>query len=133
MQKARYVVNISWLSLLINVIFCIILMLFMSHTGIALASSISVFFQLFILHRYLKTLGIRIPREHKNQFKKMIVASAVMGVALLPFANLKLWEKGFTARSCTVLFMSVMCGIILYFGILWAMGMRGLPQRQREG
>jgi putative peptidoglycan lipid II flippase len=133
MQKARYVVNISWLSLLINVVFCISLMPFMSHAGIALASSISVFFQLFILHRYLKSSGIMIPEEHKKQFKKMMAASVVMGVALLPFANLKLWEKGFSPRSCSVLLLSVVCGIILYFGTLWIMGMRSLPQgRGRE-
>jgi putative peptidoglycan lipid II flippase len=130
MQKAKYVVNISWLSLAVNVVFCVILMQFMSHAGIALASSISVFFQLFILHRYLKRSGIRIPKEHKKQFRKMMVASAVMGIALLPFANLKLWEKGFTAKSSAALFLSVIFGIVVYFGLLWILGMRGLPGKK---
>jgi putative peptidoglycan lipid II flippase len=130
MQKADYVVKISWLSLLANVIFCILLMSFMSHAGIALASSLSVFFQLYILQNYLKKSGIRIQEEHRKLFKKMILAAAVMGVALLPFANLNLWEKGFSLKSATVLFLSIFLGIMIYFGLLWIMGMRNFPGKR---
>jgi putative peptidoglycan lipid II flippase len=130
MQKARIVVNVSWLSLVANVVFCLILMSFMQHAGIALASSISVFFQLFILHRQLVKSGIRISRDHLRQFLKMIAASAVMGIALLPFGRMELWNKGFTPFSGSLLILCVVCGVALYFGLLWIMGMRGFPGQE---
>jgi putative peptidoglycan lipid II flippase len=127
MQKARTVVNVSWVSLVVNVVFCLILMPFMQHAGIALASSVSVFFQLCILQRYLVQSGIRIPRDHLRRFLKMVAASAVMGMALLPLGRMELWNIGFTPFNGALLLACVMCGAGLYFGLLWIMGMRGLP------
>ena len=130
MQKARIVVNVSWLSLVANVIFILMLMPFMQHAGIALASSISVFFQLFMLHRHLVKSGIRLSRDHQLQFLKMIAASAVMGIALLPFARMELWNKGFTPFNGSLLILCVVCGVALYFGLLWIMGIRGFPGQE---
>jgi putative peptidoglycan lipid II flippase len=132
MQKARVVVNVSWLSLVANVVFCVILMPFMQHVGIALASSLSVLIQLIILHRHLVQSGIRISRDNFRLFLKMVAASAIMGIALLPFARMELWRKGLTPMSGALLLMCVSCGIALYFGLLWIMGMRGLPRQEHE-
>lgn len=133
MQKARLVVNVSWMCLVVNLVFCLVLMPFLKHAGIALASSISVFFQLFMLQRYLVRAGIRIPREHYRQFLKMVAASAAMGVMLVPVARMGLWSRGLTPSSAALLTACVVCGATLYFGLLWIMGVRGLPQRLRKG
>lgn len=131
MQKAKAVVNISWMSLVVNLIFCLILMPFMKHAGIALASSISVFAQVLIQHKYLRRAGVHIPKEHVRQFGKMFAAAVIMGIVLVPFARMNIWNAGMTLKSCLLLFSSIVLGGGLYFGSLWAMGMRGFPDRQK--
>jgi peptidoglycan biosynthesis protein MviN/MurJ (putative lipid II flippase) len=64
---------------------------------------------------------------------KMMAASAVMGAVLLPFASLGLWKKGLSMKSGALLLICVVCGAAVYFGLLWIMGVRGLPQRARQG
>jgi putative peptidoglycan lipid II flippase len=129
MQKAKAVVNISWMSLVVNLIFCLILMPFMKHAGIALASSVSVFAQVLIQHKYLTDSGVHIPKEHLRQFGKMFAAAVIMGIVLVPFARMNIWNAGMTLKSCLLLFSSIVLGSGLYFGSLWAMGMRGFPDR----
>lgn len=131
MQKAKAVVNISWMSLVVNLIFCLILMRFMNHAGIALAGSISVFAQVIIQHKYLTDSGIHIPKEHVRQFGKMFAAAVIMGIVLVPFARMNIWNAGMTLKSCLLLFSSIVLGGGLYFGSLWAMGMRGFPDREK--
>ena len=131
MQKAKVVVNISWLSLVVNIVFCLILMPFLKHAGIALASSISVFAQLVVQHRYLKKAEIHIPKEYLRQYGKMIAAAAIMGITLIPLAHMYLWRTGLTIKSGAVLLLCVVFGGALYFGLLWIMGMRGFPGKHR--
>jgi putative peptidoglycan lipid II flippase len=131
MQKAKAVVNISWMSLVVNLIFCLVLMPFMKHAGIALASSISVFAQVLIQHKYLRRAGIHIPKEHLRQFGKMSAAAVIMGIVLVPFAHMNIWNAGMTLKSCLLLFSSIVLGGGLYFGSLWAMGMKGFPDRKK--
>jgi peptidoglycan biosynthesis protein MviN/MurJ (putative lipid II flippase) len=104
---------------------------FMKHSGIALASSISVFAQVLIQHKYLTGFGIHIPKEHLRQFGKMFAAALIMGIVLVPFACMNIWNKGMTLKSCLLLFSSIVLGGVMYFGSLWVMGMRGFPGRQK--
>jgi putative peptidoglycan lipid II flippase len=130
MQKARTVVNISWLTLLANLVFCLILMPLMQHAGIALASSIAVFVQLLIQHVFIKKAGIHIPKEHVRQFGKMVAAAFIMGLALIPLVRLDIWKEGLSLASGSVLLLAITLGGGLYFGCLWAMGIRGFPGKQ---
>jgi peptidoglycan biosynthesis protein MviN/MurJ (putative lipid II flippase) len=125
MQKAKVVVNISWISLGVNVLGCIVLMRFMQHAGIALASSIAVMVQLGIQHRSIARTGIRLSREHRSRVGKMLVASLIMGAALIPLARMDVWARGFTLTSASVLSAGVVLGVFLYFGLLWVMGVQG--------
>ncbi|HVN72854.1 MAG TPA: murein biosynthesis integral membrane protein MurJ [Desulfomonilia bacterium] len=129
MQKAKAVVNISWMSLVVNIVFCIILMPFLQHAGIALASSISVFAQLLIQHKYLRKEGIYIPKEYIRHFGKMVASSLIMGVVLVPLGRMYLWRTGLTVKSGALLLLCVSLGGSLYFGLLWAMGMRGFGKK----
>ncbi|HOS97359.1 MAG TPA: murein biosynthesis integral membrane protein MurJ [Deltaproteobacteria bacterium] len=125
MQKAKIVVNISWISLGVNILGCIVLMRFMQHAGIALASSCAVLVQLAIQHRYIAHMGVRLSADHRSQVVKMLVASLIMGAALIPLARMDVWAHGFTLSSASVLSAGVFLGIALYFGLLWVMGVRG--------
>ena len=132
MQKAKAVVNISWLSLVANIVFCLILMPYMRHAGIALASSLSVLVQLFLQHRYVARSGIRMPAEHRMQIGKMVAASLVMGAALVPFARMEVWRSGLTLPSGGLLAASIIMGGGMYFALLWFMGIRGFPVKHHD-
>jgi putative peptidoglycan lipid II flippase len=124
MQQAKAVVKIAWLTLTINVLLCLILMPFMKHAGIALASSISVSLQVIILYRVLVKLGIRLAGSPLTQYAKMIIAAVFMGAGLLPFLSMRSWDKGFSIQSLTVLLLCIVLGAVVYFGLLWLMGFR---------
>ncbi|MGC9325127.1 MAG: murein biosynthesis integral membrane protein MurJ [Desulfomonilia bacterium] len=124
MQQAGVVVKVAWISLGVNVILCLILMQFMEHAGIALASSLSVLIQLIVLYRFLTKSGVNLARKHVRSFAQMIVASLIMGACLFPFLNMTFWDKGFTFFSACVLTMCIVLGAGVYFGLLWIMGVR---------
>jgi putative peptidoglycan lipid II flippase len=126
MQKAKTAVGVSWLALVVNVLFCLGLMPFMKHAGIALASSMSVFVQLLVQRRCLVRMGVRMPAGHASEVFKMVLASAAMGALLVPFALLDVWSSGFTPLTGLVLFGSIAAGTVVYFIILWIMGVRGV-------
>lgn len=132
MQKARTVVNISWITLLANLVLCLVLMPFMKHAGIALASSISVFVQMLIQHAFIKKAGIYIPKNDISQFGKMITAAAIMGILLIPFARIDLWRVGLSIASGSLLLLAITLGGGLYFGCLWAMGMKGFMNLKKQ-
>jgi putative peptidoglycan lipid II flippase len=124
MQQAKAVVKIAWLTLAINVLLCLILMPFMNHAGIALASSITVSLQVIILYRVLAKQGIQLSGRPFKQYSKMVIASGVMGAGLLPFISMRSWAEGLSLQSLTVLLLCIVLGAVVYFGVLWLMGFR---------
>ncbi|HHO76800.1 MAG TPA: murein biosynthesis integral membrane protein MurJ [Deltaproteobacteria bacterium] len=124
MQQARSVVRISWIVLAINILLCVALMVPMKHAGIALASSISVSFQVILLYRVLVRKGIRpggVPLMH---YARMIAAGIGMGICLIPFLAMQFWFEGFTLSGLGLLFLSIFSGAVVYFGLLWVLGFR---------
>lgn len=124
MQEAKVVVNIGWFAQGINVVMSFVLMHFMRHAGIALASTISVFFQLVCFHIVLQKKGVLLSPEFKHIVGKMLLAAAVMGACLYPFLLLQFWSKGLTPASLTILMLCLVVGIGVYFGLLWILGVR---------
>jgi len=129
MQQAKVVVNVAWVTLGINVILSVVLMRFMQHAGIALASSISVFLQVVVLYRVLGKKGIRLAANSFSRYAKMIVAAAAMGVCLFPFLSMRFWLEGLTFTSASLLAVCVVSGAVVYFGLLWSMGFRHILKR----
>ena len=129
MQQAKIVVNVAWVTLGINVLLTLVLMRFMQHAGIALASSISVSLQVIILYRILAKKGIRLAGSLYGQYAKMIIAAAVMGGCLFPFLSMRFWLEGLSIMSVVLLMACIVLGSIVYFGLLWIMGFRHLLKR----
>ena len=129
MQQAKIVVNVAWVTLGINVLLTLVLMRFMQHAGIALASSISVSLQVIILYRILAKKGIRLAGSSYSQYTKMIIAAAVMGGCLFPFLSMRFWLEGLSIMSVVLLMACIVLGSIVYFGLLWIMGFRHLLKR----
>ncbi|HDP24414.1 MAG TPA: murein biosynthesis integral membrane protein MurJ [Deltaproteobacteria bacterium] len=122
MQRAGLVVKVAWLTLGLNVILCLVLMPVMNHAGIALASSLSMFFQLVVLARSLTGNGVSAWSGHWRSFLKMTGAALVMGAFLLPFLRMEFWMEGFTVFSAGILIFCIIMGALLYFGLLRIMG-----------
>lgn len=126
MQKAKAAVNISWVTLVVNILCCLALMPLMKHSGIALASTLSVFAQLAVQHRYLAKLGVRLPTGFVMDVFKMVLASIAMGALIVPFALLDLWSGGPRAEAAGVLAVSILLGAFVYFLVAWMLGASGL-------
>jgi len=123
------VVNVAWATLGINVLLSLVLMRFMQHAGIALANSISVSLQVIILYHILAKRGIRLAGTSFGRYARMIIAAAAMGACLYPFLTLRFWLEGFTLTSVVLLMVSIVSGVVVYFGLLWIMGLRHILKR----
>jgi len=130
MQQAKLVVNIGWLSQGLNILLSIVLMQPLRHAGIALASSISVAFQLICFHVILSRKGIGLNRAFFKTCGKMLLASGAMGVCIYPFLLKRFWTAGLNPQSLGVLTLCVALAIGVYFAALWAMGVRDVPGRR---
>jgi putative peptidoglycan lipid II flippase len=124
MQQPQAVVKTAWISLIVNAVISVALMPVLGHGGIALASSISVGVQMALMYRIIARQGMTLPREIWTKILKMAGASVVMGVVLSLFLFLRFWEHGLSLMSVAILLSSIAVGGGLYFGLLWAMGMR---------
>ncbi|MBN1636084.1 MAG: murein biosynthesis integral membrane protein MurJ [Deltaproteobacteria bacterium] len=124
MQQAATVVRVSAYVLGINVVFSVILMSFLQHAGLALANSISVFFQLLFLARILKRNGVRLSQGYYARFGKMVLAAVLMGLCIYPFVRMRFWIAGFSLKSVSILIACIGVGAGVYFGTLLLMGIR---------
>lgn len=124
MQQAKVVVNIGWIAQAINILFSLVLMYFMKHAGIALASTIAVFFQLASFHIILKKRGVVLDPGFYRTITKMLLAAGAMGACLYPFLPSRYWVHGVNLMSITLLGLSIILGVVVYFGLLHVMGVR---------
>jgi len=129
MQQAKLVVNIGWLSQGLNILLSIVLMQFLRHAGIALASTIAVFFQLVCFHVVLARKDISLDKPFFQTCGKMLLAAGAMGVCLYPFVLNRFWMKGLNAHSLGMLTLCVVLAIGVYFASLWLMGIRSIHRK----
>jgi putative peptidoglycan lipid II flippase len=124
MQEAKTVVNIGWMALVVNVAMSLLLMFFMRHAGIALASSISVFFQLIIFHFILARKQIKFSMSLYRDCLKIITASVIMGIVLYLFILHNFWQHGLNTNSLIMLSACIIAGTVAYFAVLYISGIR---------
>jgi putative peptidoglycan lipid II flippase len=129
MQQAKLVVNIGWLSQGLNILLSIVLMQFLRHAGIALASTIAVAFQLVCFHTVLKRRGIGLDRAFFQTCGKMLLAALAMSASLIPFVMNRFWTNGLNFHSLVMLTACMFLAIGIYFASLWLMGVRGIWRR----
>jgi putative peptidoglycan lipid II flippase len=124
MQEAKTVVNIGWIALVVNIILSLLLMIFMRHAGIALASSLSVLFQLIVFHFVLVKKQIRFNRSLYKDCLKILAASSLMGIVLYLFILNNFWLNGLNMNSLITLSACIIAGTATYFGVLYFSGIR---------
>jgi putative peptidoglycan lipid II flippase len=137
MQDTKTPLRITVFSVVINIIFCLLLMGPMLHNGLALANSIAAAFSFFLLFFFLrkKLDGVGTGRIISS-FAKTGAASALMGVCGWLMADSPVWTTGGNiAWKAGMLSALIMGSSIIYFAAAWLLGseeMHYLTRKLRE-
>ncbi|MBN1850888.1 MAG: murein biosynthesis integral membrane protein MurJ [Deltaproteobacteria bacterium] len=125
MQDTKTPVKIAFVCLIVNILLSIMLMVPMEHAGLALALSLSSFFQLILLVFFLR---LRIEQWHPQQLMgpvlKYVMASIGMGITVY---FLYAWWLHLEIAPGTGGFLAgvmgiVLFGVIIYFGMARILG-----------
>ncbi len=123
-EDTKTPVKIAALIVMLNVILAVTLMQFLSHVGIALATAISSWINLFLLLVILsKRKHYKIDAKLRYSLPRVIISSLIMGVSLWGITHwLSYLIMGGTMMSFMLLLMMVIGGIIIYFTVLQIIG-----------
>lgn len=110
-------VKVALLSILFNLVMCLVLMNSMKHAGLALAVSLSSMLNLMtlllILRMRLGRLGIK---KVVFSLVKILLSSVVMGIVVHLAYHSELWViHRFPAHDVVVLIASIFSGVIVFF------------------
>ena len=120
MKKSFFILKISILTIFLNITLSVILMKFLDHVGIALATSIAAWFG-FVLHFIFLVKNKRINFDFLKFLKKTIFASFILSIILYYINN----NYNFLISNKTLnLFVTVLLGTIIYFVIMALLGVR---------
>jgi putative peptidoglycan lipid II flippase len=124
MQDTKTPLRITVCSVVINIIFCLLLMGPMLHNGLALANSIAAATGFFLLFYFLrKKLGGVGTGRIISSFAKTGIASALMGICGWFMADSAIWTTGGNiAEKAGMLAALVLVSSILYFTAAWLLG-----------
>jgi putative peptidoglycan lipid II flippase len=118
LKDTKTPVKVAATSLIVNIIFSLILMGPMKHSGLALATSASSAFNLLIL---LVVFRIKIGKMGIRQFiisiLKVSIASLVMGVVIYQISTFGAWDNntGCTTENLLTLGTSILTGLGIFF------------------
>jgi len=121
MQDTKTPLRITVFSVVINIIFCLLLMGPMLHNGLALASSIAAAVSFLLLFYFLRKRldGIGTGRIITS-FAKTGAASALMGICGWFMADSPLWTTSGNVAEKAALLASLIAGsAVLYFAAAW--------------
>jgi len=96
------------------------------HAGLALATSLSAFLNAGLLYRHLARTGIfKLQTGWLLFFSKVSLATLFMVVVLMWGAGeLSMWLQLSVMQRVLQLFIWVTLGIVVYFAVLWLLGLR---------
>ncbi len=129
-EDTKTPVKIAALIVIFNIILAVILMQFLSHVGIALATAISSWINLFLLIIILsKRKYYKMDAKLSHSLPRIVIASLIIGISLWVVSHwLSYLITGGTLLSLMILLMMVIGAILLYFALLQAIGGAGLKQ-----
>ena len=120
LKDAKTPVVIAFFTVVINLLLSVWLMNGMEYKGLALATSISAYFNIFyLLYALRKKIGKIGLRTIAGSFIKACAGSAVMGLAVaLPFKGIILLHAHYSAlRLAFMLFLAILLGIAVYIAV----------------
>ncbi|MEG3641533.1 murein biosynthesis integral membrane protein MurJ [Magnetococcus sp. PR-3] len=117
-------VRIAIISMLANMVFNVILMFPLGHVGLALATTLSSYLNMFLLLRALKKqTGFKPEPGFPKALFKGVIATIIMGVGILAMHQL-LWPSdpnASTSLRALALLPTIIVGIALFFGAAWVL------------
>ncbi len=119
-------VKVAIVALIVNMVMNLILIIPFAHVGLAAATSISAFVNAGLLYWYLTKQQVFTPLEGWLKLLMQVVLATVVFVLFLVYLNpeVKLWlDFGVWHRILWLLGL-VMGSILVYFGVLFALGFR---------
>lgn len=120
MHDTKTPVKITFVSLALNIVFCLVLMKPLKIGGLALASSLSATVNMLLLYKALRRkLGGLDEERILKTFLKIAVAAVLMGFAALAY-NTFILDAQFASRrlvQAAYLFGGIFLSILVYFGL----------------
>ncbi len=125
-QDMRGPVKIAIVGLCVNVVLNAILIQWLAHVGLALATTISALVNATLLYyRLYKHAGVRIQTPWRDFFSSLLLANGLLAV-LLFVGNDIVGDWSLLSIKMRVVYLTslVISGIVIYFATLWATGLR---------
>ncbi len=133
-QNVRTPVKIAVISLVANVVFDIILIFPLAHSGLALACAIASIINASLLFYYLRHSKVYVPLPGwKQYFTRLFIANAAFSLVLLLFMpSIDQWIAW--SRMWRVVELGAWIGVsvLIYIASLWVSGLRISDFRVRE-
>jgi putative peptidoglycan lipid II flippase len=125
-QDTKTPVKIGLIALCFNMLLNLMLIAFLGHVGLALATSASAFLNAFLLWRGLRLQGIYHAAEGWVYFTgRLLISVAAMALFLIWFTpDLSLWLTLSNIDRVKQLLVICLLGALVYFLSMVAMGMR---------
>ena len=125
-QDTRSPVRIAVIAMLTNVTLNLILVFPLAHAGLALATSLAATLNAALLYRGLRRDGVYRPRPGwRVLLLRVALACGLMGGLLARGAGgLEAWVQRSTMLQLAWLLAWIGCGVLVYFGALWLLGVR---------
>jgi putative peptidoglycan lipid II flippase len=125
-QDTRTPVKIGVVAMLTNAVLCVALGFYLSHAGLALATSVAAFVNAGLLLRGLLRNGVYRPGPGWGLFGTRVIAACIAMGAYLAWAadDLQTWTGLTTAQRALELTGSIGVAMLIYVAALWLVGLR---------
>ncbi|MFY9179954.1 MAG: murein biosynthesis integral membrane protein MurJ [Venatoribacter sp.] len=125
-QDTATPVRIGLQAMGVNMLFNLVLVFQLQHVGLALATSISAFFNAFMLYWYLRKAGVYQHQPGWLAFllKALLANGVLAGIILYLMGNPEAWLDWSGWQRAQQLTLIVVAGILAYFAVLFATGFR---------
>jgi len=125
-QDTKTPVRIGMIAMGVNIALSLMLVFVLRHTGLALAISLAAFVNAALLYRMLRRDGIYVPRAGWRKFLLQVLVATTAMVALLLWGagDLDQWLAARTSTRVLHLSALVAGGALVYFSVLYGVGVR---------
>jgi len=125
-QDTRTPVRIGMIAMGVNIVLSLALVFVLKHTGLALAISLAAFVNAALLYRLLRREGIYVPGPGWMKFHLQVLAATAAMIALLLWGvgSLDSWLVARTSARVLRLSTLVAGGALVYFVVLYGVGVR---------
>ena len=125
-QDTKTPVKIGIQAMVVNMVLNLILVFPLQHAGLALATSLSAYYNLYMLYHGLRKAGVYQPQPGWSRFLIMLALSnaALIGVSVWLMGSPEAWLEWDTWTRIGTMSLIVVAGMVIYFAVLIAGGLR---------